>query len=627
MLFCAFVIAVYFGAALRFSVEKAKKSRRPQPTAHDPPTFTRDIAPIIFDRCTECHRPGQSGPFSLRTYAEVKRRAADIAEVTKSRYMPPWLPAPGVVDLLNDRSLTTNQIDLIQRWVAAGAPEGDPADLPPPRRWRDGWQLGEPELVVSFPRPYSLAAEGKDVYRNFVLPVPISGTRYVRAVEFLPNNPRIIHHAVLQVDRTAGSRELDARDPEPGFSSGMSFGTAQLPDGHFVGWTPGKRPLPTPEGMAWRLEPGSDLVVQLHMRPSGKPEVVQLQIGFHFTGTPPTRLSHALIVRSKSIDIPPGEKNYRVTASYELPVEVEALGIYPHAHYLAREMKVRATLPDGTERWLLHIREWDFNWQEEYRYAKPIVLPQGAKISMEYVYDNSADNPRNPNQPPQRVQYGQNSTDEMAELLLLVAPRSPEDLERLRQHTAAEAVREEIRAGEQRLKDSPTPATAHQHVALGALYRRAGELEPARAHFERALQLDSRSAKAHHELADILAESGRFDEALEHFQTAQSLEPERAEFLDSLAQILARHPEAAKRNPLKALELAQRAVALTQRANPFYLETLALSHAALGQVQESIAAAEAAVQAARDAKLHNLAEQMQQRLDRYRQRVLHPPPR
>ena len=243
-------------------------------------------------RCVTCHRPGEIGPFSLTTYADVRRHATQIAAVTARRAMPPWKPLPGKGDFQNQRRLSDRELATLQQWIAAGTPEGEPADLPralagDSERPDDGsnasrWQLGTPDLIVSMPDPYDVPAEGADVFRTFVVPIPSTAPRYVRALEFHPGNPRVVHHANLGIDRTRSSRQLDARDAEPGYAGSMER-DARYPEGQLLGWTPGQAPHPVPDGNAWRLEPGSDLVVQLHLQPTGKPERVQISAGFYFT--------------------------------------------------------------------------------------------------------------------------------------------------------------------------------------------------------------------------------------------------------------------------------------------------------------------------------------------------------
>ena len=254
---------------------------------------------------------------------------------------------------------------MIQRWVDQGAVEGDRRDLPSLPRFTNGWQLGQPDLIVSPSETYTLPAEGTDVFRIFVIRLPVDAPRYVRGVEFRPGT-RVVHHANIRIDRTPTSRHLDERDPAPGYD-GLMARTAEYPDGHFLGWTPGQIAPLVPKNLGWRLEPGTDLVVQLHMQPSGKPERVRPTIGIFFGGEPPVRTPAMLRLGSQGIDIPAGERNYTISDSYVLPVDVEVLAVQPHAHYRAREIKGVARLPDGTEKGLIHIKDWDFRWQHVYR--------------------------------------------------------------------------------------------------------------------------------------------------------------------------------------------------------------------------------------------------------------------
>jgi hypothetical protein len=235
--------------------------------------------------------------------------------------------------------------------VAEGVAEGVASDLPAQPQWSGEWQLlGKPDLVVTLPQPYTLAAEGRDVYRNFVIPVRVAGTRYVKGVELRPGNPKIVHHAFIKVDRAGESRRRDAEDAESGFA-GMNT-PAEMPDGHFLGWQPGRLPTFVPDGLAWRLDVGNDLVLQTHLTPSGKPEILQLSIGLYFTDQPPTNTCFKLALTSLVVDIPAGAQDYVVEDSFVLPVDAQVLAVLPHAHYLAREMQGWATRPDGTKEWL-----------------------------------------------------------------------------------------------------------------------------------------------------------------------------------------------------------------------------------------------------------------------------------
>lgn len=295
------------------------------------------MAPIVFENCAPCHHPGGAAPFSLLSYREASKRSRQIAEVTSSRFMPPWLPAPGLVEFAGDRRLADEEIEVFRQWFEQGAPEGAPDNLPPLPLFREGWQLGEPDLVLELAEPYTLPAEA-DVFRNFVIESTVTGTHWVRTVEFRPGNPRVVHHVVLQIDRTGSTRQFDERDPGPGFS-GMYMGESYMPDGQFYGWTPGKVPSPGTTGMAWRLDERTDFVLQLHMPPTGKPEVVEFSLGLYLADEEPTIHPFPLMLSSEEIDIPPGATDYWVEDTFELPVDVEIFGLYPHAHYLGKEVQ------------------------------------------------------------------------------------------------------------------------------------------------------------------------------------------------------------------------------------------------------------------------------------------------
>jgi hypothetical protein len=291
------VTAIWLAAAAALGVGgmlAVKRFRVPAgvPTPDDPLrplTFHKDVAPIIFNHCSTCHHPGEAAPFDLLTYTDVKKHARQIADMTARRLMPPWLPEPGYSDFIGQRSLKEEQIHIIQRWFEQGANEGNPGDAPPPPKWREGWQLGQPDLVIQLPQPYTLAAEGKDVYRNFVIPIPLSERRYVKAVELLPGNAKTVHHAFMLIDPTRDSRRRDEQDAEPGFPGLHTPPTAQRPAGHFLSWQPGKLPTADDDDLAWTLEKDTDLILQMHLRPTGKPELIQPSVGLYFTNRRPTK--------------------------------------------------------------------------------------------------------------------------------------------------------------------------------------------------------------------------------------------------------------------------------------------------------------------------------------------------
>ena len=461
------------------------------------PTFV-EVAPIVYEHCGVCHRPGEAAPFSLLTYEDVRKKARQIRVVTESGYMPPWLPAPStdphVSAFEGDRSLPGDERDLLLAWIEAGAPEGPRQAAPPPPAWPTDWQLGPPDLVLTMPEAFQLPEEGRDIYRNFVIPaVPVGsggGQRYVRAVEWRPDNRQVVHHAVLYIDRSGGARAREREDPLPGYG-GMSASPALMPEGQFYGWTPGNVPRPGSEEFSWLLDERTDVVLQLHLRPTGGPESVQVSIGLHFAEAPPTRHPMSLRLRSRVIDIPPGKSDYVVKDDYVLPTNLSILGIYPHAHYLGKDLRGWATLPDGSERQLFHIPDWDFNWQDDYFYEEPLALPAGTKLSMRYVYDNSADNALNPSSPPRRVVHGEQSDDEMAELMMQVLPETEEDLPILWRDFSWKLLRDSQRY--YRILARSQPDNAGWHRQLAELALRAGEGEESIAHHRRWSELRPRN--------------------------------------------------------------------------------------------------------------------------------------
>ena len=519
-----------------------------------PVTFTRHVAPIVFEHCAPCHRPGGSGPFTLLSYDDVARRARQIAEVTTSRFMPPWLPETGFGEFVGERRLTGAQIATLAAWAGSGAAEGDAANLPEPPAATDGWALGEPDLTVTLPAPYTLPADGPDVFRNLVMPLPVDETRWVRTVELRPGNPRFVHHAIMAVDDTTSSRrreEVETEQPgEPGFS-GMEMGLAFMPDGHLMGWTPGMAPNSGIDGLAWRLDPGTDFVLQLHMLPSGRAETIAPVAGFHFADAPPSGPPLYLIRLDADhlLDIPPGDPAFVVEDAVELPIDVEVHAVYPHAHYLAKSMEGRATLPDGTERWLIRIDDWDFNWQDVYRVREPYLLPAGTTLSMRFTYDNSADNPRNPSDPPRRVRAGNRSSDEMAHLQLQVRPRRAADLVLLRESLYRHAIRRNpanpwsyYELGNALLEQELLDEAAAQYLAglgadpthvpsrtsLGAVRERQGRIDEAAAEFRTVVELDPGYADGHYNLGSVHLAQGRMEDAARHLRETVALEPDHA---------------------------------------------------------------------------------------------------
>lgn len=400
-------------------------------------TFNRDIAPIIYARCVNCHRDGQVAPFSLATYEQVAKRADWIASVTQDRIMPPWIPHPGPEKFVGERWLNDRELSLLKRWAESGRVRGDEDDLPPMPHFAEGWRLGEPDLVVKMPQPFTVYANGPDLFQNFVIPIDIPTDRMVAAIEFHPGNKRVVHHSVLFLDSNGAARQLDKATPEPGYSNFGGPGFA--PTGALGGWSVGNTPRRLPAGMGRYLKRGSDLVMQIHYHPTGKTEVDQSEVGLYFIHKPveetlrePAKLVGSIWMANYEMDIPAGEGDYRRTTTYTLPKDVIMVGVVPHMHLLGKSMKVTATLPvnkgAAVEKTLIDIRNWNYNWQDEYYYERPFTLPAGTKLTVDAAFDNSADNVMNPSSPPQRVTWGEETDDEMLFCFFLLSADKSEDL-------------------------------------------------------------------------------------------------------------------------------------------------------------------------------------------------------
>jgi hypothetical protein len=375
------------------------------------PTFDKDIAPIVFKNCAVCHRPGEVAPFSLLDYRDVSKHAKQIAGVTEQKIMPPWKAEPGFGEFANDRHLTPEQIALFKKWAAASAPEGNSADLPPAPQFSDSWSLGKPDAVFEPDEDYELSAEGSDIYRCFVIPTAFTEDHYIRALEVQPGNRKVVHHVIVHYDTSGRARELDARDPGPGYTSfgGVGFRSS----GMIGGWAPGNFPSLLPDGIGRLVPKGADLVVQVHYHKSGKPEKDRTKIALYFAhGTVDKRI-RAFPVAKLLLSIPAGESNFTVHATLPVKLDATLYRVTPHMHLLGKDMKVTATLPDGKVVPLVHVSNWDFNWQTGYELKTPLQLPAGSRVDLEAHYDNSSGNPLNPNNPPKLVMWGEQTTDEM----------------------------------------------------------------------------------------------------------------------------------------------------------------------------------------------------------------------
>ena len=534
------------------------------------PLFHRDIAPLLLQHCASCHQPGQAAPFSLLNYEDARKRARQIADATQRRLMPPWMPDPSCNSFIGERPLTTAQIQLLQRWADAGAPEGPVTNVAPLPRPPAGWPLGQPDLIVRMEETFALPADGPDVYRNFVIAIPTNSRRFVRGVEFRPDNSRAIHHAFLRIDPTGESRRRDTLEPGPGFAGLHTPSTAQTPPGQFLSWQPGKQSLFVPDGLSWILETNCDLVVQAHLRPTGKPESVGASIAFYFTDTPPTNTPFKIGLRSFDIDLPAGAADSVVIDTYTLAADVDVLSVLPHAHYRGKRLDAIASLPGGEVKCLLRIPEWDFNWQGEYLYTKPIFLPRGSIITMAWRFDNSTNNARNPQHPPQRARYGLQSTDEMAELWFQLLPRHREETAALARYDQPRIARDSVIYNQFLLGQNTNNARAHAelgksllflnrlaearphlraataldpalddpHYFLGILNRMEGKTAEAALAFRSAVARNPGHAKAHGNLGLVLLELGRTDEAQRELEVALRLNPHDQLARETLEEIM-----------------------------------------------------------------------------------------
>ena len=442
------------------------------------PTFNHDIAPILYGNCATCHRPGEVAPFSLLTYQDAAKRAKQIAAVTQSRYMPPWKAEPGYGHFQNERRLTDAQIALLKDWADNGASEGDPAEKPTPPTFTEGWQAGQPDQVFTLESKYSVPAEGGDQYRCFVVPMHLDHDVYVKSFEFRPDNRRIVHHAIVFTDPNGNARRL-VRQGTNSYScfGGPGFG----PTGLVAGWAPGGSPSVVPKGMEVTIPKGTDLVLQIHYHPSGKAEQDQSSLGMTF-GDAPIIGRGLVLLNSRAIHIPAGERHYVVKTGINIPQDVEVLAITPHAHYLGKQMKIDARLPDGSVTPLIYIKDWDFNWQGQYRYETPVKLPKGTRIEAEYTYDNSGANIRNPSHPPVDVHWGEQTKDEMAVAFLSVKLTSLSEQQRFQQQIGLEMI-DEFLSQSDNLDDLPPEinpqARQRLKLAVGLFDRNHnGKLEP-----------------------------------------------------------------------------------------------------------------------------------------------------
>ena len=375
-------------------------------------TYSEHIASILQKNCQTCHRQGEVAPFTLANYDDAKVWATEIAEYTQARLMPPWRPAPGYGHFKSERLLTDTEIEMIAHWVAAGAPPGDLKAVPPAPKFHEGWALGEPDWIGEMPVEYEIGPEGEDEYRQFIIPTNFETDMYVQAVDVQPGNRKTVHHVIPYLDVNGEARKLDALDPKPGYvteGTGPGFDTV----GSLGGWAPGVTPSVLPEGVGFLLPKGADIVMQVHYYRTGNVEYDRSRLGLYFSKTPNTAKLRIGDATNSKFVIPPGDAWHEVLASQNIKQDVYLLAAMPHMHLLGRDMRLTATTAEGEAHDLIWIKDWDFNWQDVYHYEEPLFLPAGSRVDLVAHFDNSAENPANPNDPPVPVGWGEKTTDEM----------------------------------------------------------------------------------------------------------------------------------------------------------------------------------------------------------------------
>jgi hypothetical protein len=381
-----------------------------------PPTFNKEVVRILQGNCQKCHHDGGIGPFPLVTYADVFSHKNDIVFMTSARKMPPWHVASACNAFEGDPSLSADDVATLSKWVAAGGPEGNAADLPAPLTFPATWSLGDPDLTLSMPESFKANFNTGDVYRCFVLPTGLTEDRYARAVEILPGARKMVHHVILFLDTSGTAQKLDDADPGPGYScfGGPGFSvSATAPS--LGGWAPGNQPRFLPDGLGMSLPKGAAVVMQVHYSAhNGIGASDQSSVGIYFTKAPVQKRVLIAPVINNQFSIPPGAADYEVTASIPfLPFDAHLIAVTPHMHLLGRTMHVTATTSDGQSSCLADVPDWDFNWQATYTYKSAVAAPFGTNLSLSARYDNSSGNYRNPNDPPKAVGWGESTTDEM----------------------------------------------------------------------------------------------------------------------------------------------------------------------------------------------------------------------
>lgn len=383
--------------------------------AEEPPAFTysEHIAPILNRHCVSCHRPGQVGPMPLTNYQETRPWVKSIKAEVAARTMPPWHADKGDFAFANDRSLTREEIEAIIAWADSGAPQGDPALMPSLPKFNDSWKIGEPDIVLEMEKPWRVEPGSDDTYRSYVLDHEFKENTWLRAVEIMPGNPRVVHHINVWSAPYAAARARDERDPENGWSVFMGIDVEGGPLSYLGGFAPGVEPPVATPGTAWLIPKGNAVVIEVHYSPGEQPEADQTRVGLYKAAGPVKQEIRMTAVTTEKIHIPAGADHHLISTTTLFPFDAHIHSVIAHMHLLGKAMRIEMMYPDGKKATLLNVPRFDFNWQNFYVFEKPVPVPAGTLILGMGIYDNSAQNPDNPNRPPKDVFFGPSTTDEM----------------------------------------------------------------------------------------------------------------------------------------------------------------------------------------------------------------------
>ena len=388
------------------------------------PTFTKDVAPILYEACVMCHRPGEVAPMSLISYRETRPWGRSIKNKVLSGEMPPWHADPTVGRFSNERRLTEAERDIIARWVDGGAPEGDADQLPPAPVFADGWQIGTPDVVIEMPTAFDVPAEGEVDYQYFSTPTQFTEDKWVQAIEVRPGARSVVHHILAFVQDPSGARPSSAYRQIPIGAAAEAVAARARERGRegagpggprrtLIGtMAPGTNPQVFEPDTAMRIPKGSELVFQLHYTAVGEAASDRSRVGLIFADAPPAREMRSGAFLNAYFEIPAGATDERVDTLIEFTQDVEVTALFPHSHLLGTRWEYRLTYPDGRTETVLSVPKYDFNWQAYYQFEEPLTVPKGARIEASAWYDNSAANKSNPD-PTIAVGWGEQTWDEM----------------------------------------------------------------------------------------------------------------------------------------------------------------------------------------------------------------------